>query len=83
MTDSASLPTRVVRDYLSDSRVWGDFVAQGGFREGDIVVADPFKAGTTWTQRIIQQVRILGSAQRHRAVAALGSMRSGLVRSRP
>ena len=36
--------------------VWEDFVAQGGFVESDIVVADPFKAGTTWTQRIIQQI---------------------------
>lgn len=49
-------PTRVVRDYLSNSMVWEDFLAQGGFIEGDIVVADPFKAGTTWTQRIIQQI---------------------------
>ncbi len=36
--------------------VWEDFLAQGGFVEGDIVVADPFKAGTTWTQRIVQQI---------------------------
>lgn len=49
-------PARVVRDYLSNSMVWEDFLAQGGFIEGDIVVADPFKAGTTWTQRIIQQI---------------------------
>jgi aryl sulfotransferase len=49
-------PTRVVRDYLSNSMVWADFLAQGGFVEGDIVVVDPFKAGTTWTQRIIQQI---------------------------
>ncbi|OBK66683.1 glycolipid sulfotransferase [Mycobacterium colombiense] len=49
-------PNRVLRDYLSDSRVWEDFLAQGGFVEGDIVVADPFKAGTTWTQRIVQQI---------------------------
>jgi aryl sulfotransferase len=49
-------PTRVVRDYLSNSMVWEDFLAQGGFVEGDIVVADPFKAGTTWTQRILQQI---------------------------
>lgn len=45
-----------MRDYLSDSTVWKGFLAQGGFTEGDIVVADPFKAGTTWTQRIIQQI---------------------------
>jgi aryl sulfotransferase len=49
-------PTRTVRDYLSSSLVWGDFLAQGGFAPGDIVVADPFKAGTTWTQRILQQI---------------------------
>lgn len=50
------VPARVVRDYLSNSMVWEDFLAQGGFIEGDIVVADPFKAGTTWTQRILQQI---------------------------
>ncbi len=49
-------PTRVLRDYLSTSLVWEDFLAQGGFIEGDIVVADPFKAGTTWAQRILQQI---------------------------
>jgi aryl sulfotransferase len=50
------MPTRIVRDYLSTSLVWEDFMAQGGFSPGDIVVADPFKAGTTWTQRILQQI---------------------------
>lgn len=49
-------PTRTVRDYLSSSLVWKDFLDQGGFVPGDIVVADPFKAGTTWTQRIVQQI---------------------------
>jgi aryl sulfotransferase len=49
-------PTRVLRDYLSNSMVWEDFLIQGSFVEGDIVVADPFKAGTTWTQRIVQQI---------------------------
>lgn len=49
-------PTRALRDYLSNSLVWADFLAQGGFVDGDIVVADPFKAGTTWTQRILQQI---------------------------
>ncbi len=56
MTRQLIAPTRLLRDYLSDSRVWEDFLAQGGFVEGDIVVADPFKAGTTWTQRIVQQI---------------------------
>lgn len=31
-------------------------MAQGGFVQGDIIVADPFKAGTTWTQQIITQI---------------------------
>lgn len=53
-------PTRVVRDYLSNSMVWEGFLAQGSFVEGDIVVADPFKAGTTWTQRIVQQILLNG-----------------------
>ncbi len=56
MTKQLIAPTRVVRDYLSNSMVWEDFLAQGGFVEGDIIVADPFKAGTTWTQRIVQQI---------------------------
>ena len=56
MNEQLLAPTRVVRDYLSNSVVWEDFLAQGGFVEGDIVVADPFKAGTTWTQRIVQQI---------------------------
>jgi aryl sulfotransferase len=58
MTNASRLvaPTRVVRDYLSSSLVWKDFLEQGGFVPTDIVVADPFKAGTTWTQRIVQQI---------------------------
>ena len=56
MIEQLLAPTRVFRDYLSNSMVWEDFLAQGGFVEGDIVVADPFKAGTTWTQRIVQQI---------------------------
>jgi aryl sulfotransferase len=50
------MPMRTYRDYLSSSLVWQDFLAQGGFVPGDIIVADPFKAGTTWTQRILQQI---------------------------
>ena len=50
------MPARILRDYLSSSLVWDDFMAQGGFVPRDIVVADPFKAGTTWTQRILQQI---------------------------
>jgi len=56
VSKQAIAPARVVRDYLSNSLVWEDFLADGGFVEGDIVVADPFKAGTTWTQRIVQQI---------------------------
>ena len=56
MDPTVRRPTRVVRDYLSSSLVWEDFLARGGFVAGDIVVADPFKAGTTWTQRILQQI---------------------------
>lgn len=56
MSKQLLAPTRILRDYLSNSMVWGDFLDQGGFVEGDIVVADPFKAGTTWTQRIVQQI---------------------------
>jgi len=50
------MPARTMRDYLSSSLVWKAFLEQGGFVPGDIVVADPFKAGTTWTQRILQQI---------------------------
>lgn len=57
------MPTRVVRDYLSNSLPWADFMTQGGFVDQDIVVADPFKAGTTWTQRILQQ--ILSNGEEH------------------
>ncbi|ORA20269.1 glycolipid sulfotransferase [Mycobacterium angelicum] len=56
MTKPLIAPTRVVRDYLSSSLVWDGFLAQGGFVEGDIVIATPVKSGTTWTQRIIQQI---------------------------
>ncbi|MDH4200971.1 MAG: sulfotransferase domain-containing protein [Spirochaetia bacterium] len=43
-------------DFLSDSRVWKKFLDEDGFAPGDIVIVDPFKAGTTWTQRIIEQI---------------------------
>lgn len=56
ITQGLVAPTRAVRDYLSNSAVWNDFISQGGFVPTDIVVADPFKAGTTWTQRILQQI---------------------------
>jgi aryl sulfotransferase len=56
MTEQLIAPAKVVRDYLNNSLVWKDFLEKDGFVEGDIVVADPFKAGTTWTQRILQQI---------------------------
>lgn len=65
MSKQLVAPSRIVRDYLNNSLVWKDFLAQGGFVEGDIVVADPFKAGTTWTQRILQQ--ILSNGEEHDA----------------
>jgi aryl sulfotransferase len=65
VTNQLIAPTRICRDYLSNSLVWEDFLAQGGFVDGDIVVADPFKAGTTWTQRILQQ--ILSNGEEHDA----------------
>jgi hypothetical protein len=56
MKDRMFVPTRTLRYYLSSSLVWKDFLDQGGFLSQDILVADPFKAGTTWTQRILQQI---------------------------
>jgi aryl sulfotransferase len=56
METETTIPARTMRDYLSSSLVWKDFLDRGGFVPGDIVVADPFKAGTTWTQRILQQI---------------------------
>ena len=49
-------PTREIRDYLSDSSVWKQFLAQGGFRTGDIVITTYFKVGTTLTQQIVLQI---------------------------
>lgn len=56
MRKASIAPTRVVRDYLSNSLVWERFLDQGGFVDGDIIIATPVKSGTTWTQRIIQQI---------------------------
>ena len=41
-------PTRVVRDYHSDSRHWDQYKP----RPGDIVIGTAAKVGTTWTQQI-------------------------------
>lgn len=43
-------------DFLSDSRIWSRFINEVGFTSSDIVIADPFKAGTTFTQRVIDQI---------------------------
>ena len=43
-------------DFLSDSRIWSRFIKEVGFTPSDIVIADPFKAGTTFTQRVIDQI---------------------------
>jgi len=43
-------------DFLSDSRVWSRFISEIGFSTGDIIIADPFKAGTTFTQRVLDQI---------------------------
>jgi len=56
MTPDLVAPTKIVRDYLNYSPVWNDFLGQGGFVEGDIVVAGPFKAGSMRIQRIVQQI---------------------------
>ena len=42
-------PTRVVRDYHSDSRHWDQYKP----RAGDIVIGTAAKVGTTWTQQIV------------------------------
>ena len=42
-------PTPIVRDFHSDSRHWDHYKP----REGDIVICTAPKAGTTWTQQII------------------------------
>jgi aryl sulfotransferase len=42
-------PTRVVRDYHSDSRQWDDYKP----RPGDVIICTAVKVGTTWTQQIV------------------------------
>jgi hypothetical protein len=38
-------PTRVVRDYHTDSHQWDDYKP----RPGDVVICTAAKVGTTWT----------------------------------
>lgn len=47
---------KIYVDFLSDSRIWTRFIQEVGFTPRDIVIVDPFKAGTTFTQRIIDQI---------------------------
>jgi aryl sulfotransferase len=42
-------PTRVVRNWVCDSRQWEGYRP----REGDVVIATAPKVGTTWTQQIV------------------------------
>lgn len=42
-------PTRVVRDWVCDSRQWAGYRP----RAGDIIIATAPKCGTTWTQHIV------------------------------
>ncbi len=45
----ASPPTKIVRDWICDSRQWDGYRP----REGDVVIATAPKVGTTWTQQIV------------------------------
>ena len=45
----ASAPTKIVRDWICDSRQWDGYRP----REGDVVIATAPKVGTTWTQQIV------------------------------
>src|SRR5262249_5103261 len=56
---SSDLPERVheYRNHHLDSSRWDEFVP----RDDDIVITTAYKAGTTWTQRIVASL-ILGPA---------------------
>ncbi len=56
MNNQATLSQQEYVDFLSDSRIWSRFINEVGFTASDIVIADPFKAGTTFTQRVIDQI---------------------------
>lgn len=57
-------PTKVVRDYLNDSRPWLEFLAQGGFVEGDIVVSGVRRMPFNLLCRIDQSIDDLSSMNR-------------------
>jgi aryl sulfotransferase len=46
----ARKPTRIVRDWISDSRHWERYLP----RRGDVIIATAPKVGTTWTQQIVR-----------------------------
>lgn len=46
------MPTHVYQNHSIDSTRWGQFPV----RDGDIVVASSYKAGTTWVQMIVLQL---------------------------
>lgn len=56
MNNQATQAGKDYIDFLSDSRIWPRFVKEVGFTQGDIVIVDPFKAGTTFTQTVIDQI---------------------------
>lgn len=54
-------PTRVVRDYNSDSRYWEQYKP----RPGDIIIGTAAKVGTTWTQQIVNLLVFQSPEPRH------------------
>lgn len=56
MKDTDFAPTKVVQDYLNFSAVWHDFIENGGFIDGDIVIAGPLTGGCTWVECIVKQI---------------------------
>ena len=54
-------PTRVVRDYNSDSRYWEQYRP----RPGDIIIGTAAKVGTTWTQQIVNLLVFQSPEPRH------------------
>ena len=76
----SAVPERVheYRNHHLDSTRWDHF----NVRDGDIVVTTAYKAGTTWTQRILAAL-VLGSERdgRRSARSRRGSTRGSWGRS--